>query len=107
MNNKNRQPHDIPFDNLAEGIQHGPYPDIPATLVAHYFEQRQHSTLPDTRTDEQYLADLQSEWQYDQHCAAVEEACVAERISPAHALYMMDDKRGPLRRWFIGYRQPD
>lgn len=93
----------IPFQSLAEGIHHGPYPAAPSELVEHYVAARANATYEDSRSDEQFRADIESEWQYDQHCAAVETASENGRITPEHAIFMIDKV---LRPWFIGRRNP-
>lgn len=100
-----RRQHGIPYDSLAEGIQHGPHPAAPEGLVAHYIAyHHEHPELEPTVSDAQKRADVESEWQYDQHSAAVMEALDHDRISPQHANFMLDKV---LRPWFIGRRNPN
>lgn len=91
----------IPLENLASNIFHGPYPAAPETLITHYLESRDERLVPESTSDEQLIADTESEWQYDQHSAAVINALADGQITSEHALYMLDKV---LRPWFIGQR---
>jgi hypothetical protein len=94
-------PKGIPYKSLAAGIQHGPYADIPEQLLEHYLASREQMGVSTNLPDEQLRADTQSEWQYDQHSAAVMDALEADRISAEHAMYMLERV---LRPWFVGRR---
>lgn len=91
----------IPIDNLAEGIEHGPYPKDPENLIEYYVANRHFLLIPDHVSDEQLRLDIQSEIQHDQHSAAVERASEVGDITPEHALFMLEKV---LRPWFIGRR---
>lgn len=91
----------IPIDNLAEGIMHGPYPKDPENLIEQYVTNRQVLFIPDHVSDDQLRLDIASEIQYDQHSAAVEKASEDGLITPEHALFMLEKI---LRPWFIGRR---
>jgi hypothetical protein len=91
----------IPLGNLASNIFHGPYPAAPESVINHYLETRDERLVPESTDDEQLIADTESEWQYDQHTAAVMDALENDRITSEHALYMLDKV---LRPWFIGQR---
>lgn len=91
----------IPLKNLASNIFHGPYPAASQELISHYVETREERHVPQSTSDEQLIADTESEWQYDQHAAAVMDALENDRITSEHALYMLDKV---LRPWFIGQR---
>lgn len=101
---RNEYSTSVPYDNLAAGIAHGPYPAAPAELVDLYMTRHhEQPELEPTVSDEQKLADIESEWQYDQHSAAVMEAMAAGRITHVHAYLMLEKV---LRPWFIGRRLP-
>jgi len=85
------------------GIEQGPYPAAPQELVDHYVQGHARAITDPSISDEQLTADVQSEWQYDQHCAAVERALEDGRITPLQADHMYDVV---LRPWWIGYRYP-
>jgi hypothetical protein len=94
----------VPYDSLASGIEHGPYLAAPEELVDQYLKR--HQSRPESEvgvSDEQKRADIESEWQYDQHSAAVMEALENGRINYLHAHFMLDRV---LRPWFIGRRNP-
>jgi hypothetical protein len=91
----------IPLNNLASNIFHGPYPAAPQELINHYIETRDIRLVPGSTSDEQLITDTESEWQYDQHANAVMEALEADSITSEHALYMLEKV---LRPWFIGRR---
>jgi len=104
MNNHSETPPTIPYDSLASGITHGPYQAAPRGIVDLYLTR--HQSRPEfepTVSDEQKQADIESEWQYDQHSAAVMEAFEAGRITHVHAYYMLEKV---LRPWFVGRRHP-
>lgn len=91
----------IPLTNLAEGIFHGPYPEDPNNDVEHYITNRELLQIPTYVSDEQLAADVKTEVQYDMHAESVDQAAEAGRITPEHALYMLEKV---LRPWFIGRR---
>jgi hypothetical protein len=102
MNSQAETSADPPYSSLASGIAHGPYRAAPSGIVDLYMTR--HQSRPDfepTVSDEQKRADIESEWQYDQHSAAVMEALEAGRITHVHAYYMLEKV---LRPWFIGRR---
>lgn len=91
----------IPYDDLARGIDHGPYEAAPQEIIDHYIKMRE-TFAPFGRVPvEHFIKDIESEWQYDQHSAAVMGALEARRIKADHAIYMLDRV---LRPWFIGQR---
>lgn len=88
---------------ISEGVMHGPYPAAPEELVAHYLSNRDIIGFDPSCSDEQLAADIQSEYQYDQHCDAVMEALQAKRINEIAASKLIDIV---LRPWWIGHRNP-
>lgn len=51
----------VPYDNLAAGIAHGPYPAAPAEIVELYMAHHHaHPELEPTVSDEQKRADIES-----------------------------------------------
>lgn len=88
---------------MSRGIMHGPYLDMPYTELAHYVGRRITYNLDLHVNDEQYITDRRTEWQYDKHSEAVEDALEAGRISAEHAIQMYDKV---LRPWFIFRRNP-
>lgn len=102
MANRGEHSTSVPYDNLAAGIAHGPYPAAPTEIVDLYMAHHHaHPELEPTVSDEQKRADIESEWQYDQHSAAVMDAMEAGRITHVHAYIMLEKV---LRPWFIGRR---
>ena len=89
---------EIPLNNLANGIFHGPYPKDPNGFVDHYLTNREQLGVPEHITDEQLIENVLSEVQYDQHAASVDKASKEFEITPAHALHMLDVV---LRPWFV------
>ncbi len=88
---------------ISEGVMHGPYPAAPEELMLHYISNRDTFGFDPSFTDEQLAADIESEWQYDQHSEAVMEAWQAGRISQIAASKLIDVV---LRPWWIGHRNP-
>jgi len=105
MNRQTETSPNPPYNSLASGIAHGPYRAAPPEIVDLYMTR--HHNQPEfepTVNDEQKQADIESEWQYDQHSAAVMEALETGRITHVHAYYMLEKV---LRPWFIGRRLPN
>lgn len=91
----------IPYDTTSRGIAHGPYRNAPESLKEMYVESRERRGVDPNVSNDQLASDVESEWQYDQHSAAVMDALESGRITSEHAIYMLDKV---LRPWFIGRR---
>lgn len=89
------------MSELITGVQYGPYPAAPEELVEQYIASRFERNVSLFMTNEQIAEDVQSEWQYDQHSAAVEAASERGDITPGEAIHMLEKV---LRPWFIGRR---
>lgn len=85
-----------------EGVMHGPYPDIPADMLKRYVETRELRGFPMDQSEEQFIADRQTEWQYDQHLEALLTALEAGRI----AVRAFERLEHNIRPWWIGWRNP-
>lgn len=90
-------------DYLPNGIAHGPYQNLPIDMLDVYLSDPERYGAPIDMTLEQFIADRESEWQYDQHSQAVVEASQTRRISPAVESYFL---KIVLRSWWIGGRRP-
>ncbi|MDB5170030.1 MAG: hypothetical protein JWN82_426 [Candidatus Saccharibacteria bacterium] len=95
---------------LPNGIEHGPYSNIPDQELEIYLSDPERFGAPIDMTLEQFIADRESEWQYDQHCAAVKKAATTINpdtgkpyISPNTEAYFLEKV---LRSWWIGSRRP-
>lgn len=87
---------------ISEGIMHGPFPAAPEELLEKYIIERNEHGFDAELSETQLIADIQSEWQYDQHCEAVENALNDGRINQEQALYFTDTV---LRPYWIGHRK--
>lgn len=85
-----------------EGVMHGPYENIPADMILHYLATRLERSFPADQTQAQFIADRESEWQYDQHAEAIAAAAIASTIDKYAESRLLDN----LEPWFIGWRNP-
>lgn len=79
---------------------HGPYLHMPQEMAGLY-QARYAEGMNNEISLEQFMADRESEWQYDQHAEAVVAAESEGRINQKQALYLIETV---LRPYWIGHR---